>query len=427
MTSAGRRISRLTDCIASARPGAGRRLGIGVVRTVRPAEPVDVYDLTIEGQHEFFASGVLVHNCLAGEVGLWQKWKAAWDESIRYAVRIAPARIIAEGTPKATMPARELVKRLIDDPAVPVRRLRMIDNAANLDDETVRELLASRGTSLERQELTGDLIENVTGALWTTDVIDSHRVAMPPLTPKDPYGVRRLFEEIQPVRVCIGVDPAVTYSDDSDEHGIVVVAKGHNGHIYVLEDLSKRAPVTQWPHLVMDSSDRWQVDRVIGEVNNGGDYIEATMRAEGFSGGYETVRATRGKQLRAEPLAQFYKKGFVHHVGTLPELEVQMTSWVPGETDKSPDRLDALVWGCAWLEPRLSANWEQLYLPREPAAEDEEDEEPVRRTSWADVYAPRTNQPGRGGQQPVPIGPGVPPGPQAQPVQPPPRRGGWFS
>lgn len=325
-----------------------------------------------------------LRGCLCGEIGLWQKWKAAWDESIRYAVRLSPAKIVAEGTPKATMAARALVRRLIDDPAVVVRRLRTEDNRANLDPGALAAFLSSKGTSLERQELTGTLIENVEGALWQTQVIDAHRLAAPTSSPGDPFGIFALFERIEPVRVCIGVDPAVTFSDDSDDHGIVAVAKGKDAHHYVLEDLSRRAPVTAWPRVVMEAAERWQVDRVVGEVNNGGDYIEATMRAAGFQGSFETVRATRGKQLRAEPLAAYYHKGLVHHVGTFPDLEAQMTGWVPGETDDSPDRLDALVWACTWLEPRLAGGWERLYLPVDPDQEPEH--RGPHRIGWGDVY-----------------------------------------
>ncbi len=352
---------------------------------------------------------------LAGEIGLWRKWKAAWDESIRYAVRLSPAKIIVEGTPKAVMPARVLVRRLLDDPTTPCRQLKTRDNAANLDAETMRAFMASKGTSLERQELTGELIENADGALWRTDTIDQYRMGVPEAGPDDPFGVQAIYDIIQPVRVCVAVDPAVSFSDDSDEHGIVVVAKGKNGHHYVLEDLSRRAPVTAWPRVVMEAVDRWQADRVIGEVNNGGDYIEATMRAQGFTGAYETVHATRGKALRAEPLAQFYQRGSVHHVGVLPELEIQMTGWVAEESNESPDRLDALVWACTWLDPRMSRGWERVYLPPDP--DEAQEERTGSRTSWADVYAtPKQDQPLPGGH-PALIQPATTPSAP---------RGGWF-
>lgn len=160
-------------------------------------------------------------------------------------------------------------------------------------------------------------------------------------------------------RVVVAVDPAVTATEDSDESGIIVVGRGPHqpdtctldrcpGHGYVLDDRSGLWPVSQWPKLVVAAYDEWQADRVVAEVNNGGDMVGSVIGAVRTGIPYTDVRATRGKLTRAEPAAALYEQGRVHHVGSFSKLEDQLTTWVPGLED-SPDRLDALVWGLAAL------------------------------------------------------------------------------
>ena len=115
----------------------------------------------------------------ADEIGLWQRWQVAWDESIRYAVRKGASKIIATGTPKVSRPARALIRRLLrgEEPGVIVRRLRTIDNAANLSDAFLSSVVgAAKGTRLERQELEGELLDDVANALWTRDLLESIQV-----------------------------------------------------------------------------------------------------------------------------------------------------------------------------------------------------------------------------------------------------------
>ena len=318
------------------------------------------------------------------ELGLWKKWRAAWDESLRYAVRISPAKIIASGTPKRTMPARVLVKRLLDDDVslggrTTNVRLRTIDNAANLDADTMAEFMSSRGTALERQELEGELLDEVEGAMCTIAQIDGARI-MP--VPADVYDF------IQPTKVTIAVDPAVTSNEYSDETGIIVAAKGADGHGYVLEDLSGVYEVDRWAQIVIDAHQRWQADRVVAEVNNGGDFIGNALRAAGYRGGYEAVRATRGKMVRAEPTAIAYAQGRVHHVGEFARLEEQLTTWIIGETSESPDRLDAVVWAMTHLGIVVHASWALAYGPKAEPAPDAEPERPKTR-GWGAAYGPK--------------------------------------
>ena len=263
------------------------------------------------------------------EVGLWKRWRLAWDESIAYAVRIDPGLIIATGTPKRHMPARDLIRRLIDDPDTPVSVLRSEDNRANVAASAWAALSANAGTALGRQELEGELLDDVDGALWTLSTIEHLRVTAAP----------------ELVRTVVAIDPAVTADPDSDETGIVVAGQGVDGHLYVLDDRSTRDTPQGWMRRAVDAYDEHAADRLVAEVNNGGDLIEAMLRSQtGARVAYRKVTASRGKRMRAEPIAALYEQGRVHHVGSgLEQLEEQMCTWTP-ESKGSPDRLDALVW-----------------------------------------------------------------------------------
>ncbi len=159
----------------------------------------------------------------------------------------------------------------------------------------------------------------------------------------------------------VAVDPAVTSGEDSDCTGIIVVARGPHlpdlckltvpcpGHGYVLADLTCKVPPSEWARRAVAALDTWHANRIVAEVNNGGDMVGETIRAIRSTVPYEAVRATKGKLIRAEPASAMYAQGRVHHMGTFPELEEQMASWAP-DSKESPDRLDALVWGLTALK-----------------------------------------------------------------------------
>ena len=271
----------------------------------------------------------------ADEVGLWRKWQQAWEESIRYAVRLSPARIVATGTPKRGHP---LVKALMADPAVSKTLLRTSDNAANLDPALLAELYAKYGgTTLGRQELEGEILEDVPGALWHRNRIELLRVVQAP----------------ELVRVVVAIDPSATSTESADEAGIVVAGVDVMGFGYVLDDLSRRTSPHLWATAAIHAYHERKADRIIAEVNNGGEMVEAVIHAISPSVAYKAVSATRDKRTRAEPIATLYEQGRVHHVGPFETLEDQMCSWVPGE--KSPDRMDALVW--ALTDLMLNDSW----------------------------------------------------------------------
>jgi phage terminase large subunit-like protein len=282
----------------------------------------------------------------ADEIGLWDKWQTAWSESLGYAVRLGRSQIIVTGTPKASRRAKALVKQLLDDPLVPVRRLRTLDNAENLSEGFLQDVVGrAKGTRLERQELEGELIEDVEGALWTADVIDRARI--------------RHGELPDLVRVVVAVDPAVTANENSDETGIVVVGEAA-GHAYVLADYSCVASPNAAMMRVARAYHEHEADCVVGEVNNGGDYIGTVLQSVDSSIPYHVVRASRGKQLRAEPVAALYEQTRVHHLGSLPELEDQMVTWSPGSPG-SPDRVDAMVYGVMELRGLSGGSWLDAY------------------------------------------------------------------
>jgi phage terminase large subunit-like protein len=171
----------------------------------------------------------------------------------------------------------------------------------------------------------------------------------------------------------VAIDPAMTSGEDSDETGIVVVGMARDPvtkepHGYVLEDLSGRFTPYEWAQRAVTAYKRQRADRIVAEVNNGGDMVEAQLRMVDRAVSYRAVHASRGKRVRAEPVAALYEQSRVHHVGGFPLMEDQMCSFVPDDTETSPDRVDALVWALTNLivdgfPPRdfTSSAWHKAY------------------------------------------------------------------
>jgi len=222
----------------------------------------------------------------------------------------------------------KLIKDLANREDVQVIRGSTFDNAANLSESALTEMrLRYEGTRLGRQELYGELLEDVEGALWTRQLIEESRVQKHPAL----------------ARIVVAIDPAVTTGEDSDETGIVVCGLSNDNQYYVLEDCTTKENAIGWAHIAVNAYHRWGADRIIGETNNGGDMIELLMRQVDPNISYRKVTATRGKLVRAEPVAALYEQKRAHHVGGFPQLEDQMCNWMAGSPD-SPDRMDALVW-----------------------------------------------------------------------------------
>lgn len=226
-------------------------------------------------------------------------------------------------------------KAALQDPAdYAALLLNPTDNAENLDPDYISKTLGNMSPRQRDRFLYGKFLDDVEGALWTADMIDSFRVVSPP----DDFR-----------RIVVAVDPAVTANEASDETGIVVAAEGTDGHYYILEDASMKAPPLTWAHKVDDLYNAYDADLVIGEVNNGGDLVNVLMEKVNPDIPFRQVRASHGKRKRAEPTAELYRKGRVHHVGVFSELEEQMTSYNPLTYAGSPDRMDAAVWAITEL------------------------------------------------------------------------------
>lgn len=193
-------------------------------------------------------------------------------------------------------------------------------------------------TRLGRQEVGGELIDDVPGALWRQDLIEPYRVPAE-RCPRD-------FAQ-----VVVALDPAVTTGPDSAETGIIVAARGQEGDWYVLRDASGQYSPLGWARTALTLYQEYQADAIVGEVNHGGDLVEANLRSVSPYAPFRPVTASRGKATRAQPIASLYEQGRVHHVGVFPQLEDQLTCWVPDAGMPSPDRLDALVWALTELQP----------------------------------------------------------------------------
>jgi len=183
-------------------------------------------------------------------------------------------------------------------------------------------------------------LDDVPNALWRNDMIKTKQLSEVPVLQ----------------RIVVAIDPAVSVSQDSDETGIIVVGRSEDNEYYVLADYSGKYSPDSWAARAIDAYDSHQADRIIGEVNNGGDMVEHTLRTIRSNIPYTAVHASRGKRMRAEPIAALYEQEKVYHVGGLPLLEEQMVTWTPDNTSGSPDRLDALVWGLTDLSQRGKPN-----------------------------------------------------------------------
>lgn len=263
--------------------------------------------------------------------GAWCEELAAWRRpdawtQLRLATRLGRARTVVTTTPRPVKLIKTLVAR--EGAGVLITRGTTFENEGNLSPEYIDEMRSTyEGTRIGRQELHAELLLDTPGALWTVTNIDEHRVAEhPPL-----------------VRVVVAIDPAVSVGEDSDATGIVAAGIGVDGHLYVLHDRTCWQSPEVWARRSVALYDEVGGDRIVAEVNNGGDLVEAVLRTVDLSVPVRKVHASRGKRVRAEPVAALYEQGRVHHVGGLPELEDQMTTWTP-ESSESPDRLDALVW-----------------------------------------------------------------------------------
>jgi len=214
------------------------------------------------------------------------------------------------------------------------------DNVDNLSDSwhEKRKIVKIKDKKSYDREYEGLNFEDIEGALWKYSII--HRVSEIPKMKK----------------IVVAVDPAVTSNPDSDEHGIIVCGLGYDDKGYVLDDASGIYTPNGMATKVISMYDKWEANLVVGEVNNGGDFIETVIRNMDPKIAYKSVRASRGKVTRAEPVVNLYEKGDVFHYGNQDALEIELTSWNP-VLSASPNRLDAVVWGLTDLMLKKKINY----------------------------------------------------------------------
>ena len=273
------------------------------------------------------------------ELASWKRARETWD-NLQFGLRLGDdPRCAVTTTPKPIGLLRELKDR--DD--VFVMTGSTYENSANLSSGYIEHIKRRyEGTRTGRQEIYAELLDESEAALWKREWIEAARVRQAP----------------ELARVVVAVDPAVSSRSSSDETGIVVAGSDSDGHVYVLEDASGRMSPDGWARRAIAMLDKHGADRIVGESNNGGDLVEHTVRAayEGRAIPYKSVRASRGKYARAEPVSALYERGKAHHVGGLNALEDQMCTWTPG-SDGSPDRMDALVWAVSELLLNKTGLW----------------------------------------------------------------------
>lgn len=301
--------------------------------------------LTVSADDPDRFRGMQADGAWADEIDSWPRMDS-WD-TLTFSVRLGPdPRIVATSTPKRS----RLVRKLALDPRCCITAGSTYDNSANLSPSFLAQIKARyEGTHLGRQEIHGELIDEVEGAIVSHELIDAHRIG------GDAVPVLR--------RVVVGVDPSG--SAKGDEQGIVAVGIAADGHLYVLRDASCRSTPDGWGRRAVELYHELDADRLVLETNYGGDMAEAVIRKLDPQVNLRRVHASRGKAVRFEPVGMLYEQGRVHHVGTFDVMEDQLCSFsaLGYQGDESPDRADALVWAVTDLALANRWGFEHLYQP----------------------------------------------------------------
>lgn len=269
--------------------------------------------------------------------------KATWD-NLMFGLRLgSDPRVVITTTPRPIQFLRDLLK----NPRCHNTRGSTFENESNLAGtaiEMFRDVYS--GTRRGQQELYAEILDTNENALWKPAQLEACRVDDIP-------------EGVTLTRIVVAIDPAVTSDEEeSDETGIVTAAMGSDGLIYVLDDLSGIMTPAEWATVALLTYERRDADCIVGEKNQGGDLVESNLRSQAVRAHdergdvffrYKGVHAKRGKYLRAEPVAAYYERGKVRHVGYFPKLESQMCNFTGSTASGSPDRLDALVYAVGEL------------------------------------------------------------------------------
>ena len=305
-----------------------------------PAYPDAIAYVVTAEEPEF--RGANLDTVWCDELAKWAYLETIWH-NMEMALRVrgdVPPRIFVSTTPR---PLRMLKELVADEDAVVVLG-RTDENAANLDHRFVARMAKKYGgTRLGRQETGGEILVDNPDALFSATILDATRVDAVPA---------------DLVRVVVAVDPAIATKKNNDATGILVAGIDRREHVYVWADLSGRFGPEEWGRRVVEAYVANRANAVVGERNRGGDLVAANVRAAArellghTNVKFVEVHATRGKELRAEPVSAMHEQGRVHVVGQLPELEQELTEWNPRLGGASPNRLDAFVWA-VWELARL--------------------------------------------------------------------------
>lgn len=314
--------------------------------------------------------GPQFHCAWLDELCAWRNAEETFN-MLQFGLRLGkqPRQVITT-TPKP----QKLLKKLLASKDVVVTRGTTYSNREHLAESFFSQVIRQyEGSRLGRQELLATVLEDLEGALWSSEVIEASRISRDALVPLK--------------RIVVSIDPATTVSEDSDETGIIVGGLGIDGHGYILEDCSGKYSPIEWARRAIDLYRRWNADRIVAEVNNGGLMVEQTIRSVDENVSFKSVNASRGKLVRAEPISALWEQRRAHMVGMFPQLEDQLTSFAGG-SGSSPDRLDAMVWGMTelMLSPGNGAQgWLDYYSTQASEAQSAAAAAPPRRRSLFDV------------------------------------------
>lgn len=269
----------------------------------------------------------------ADEPAKWRYVDEAWS-NLMLGLRLGEnPQVVATTTPRPIRLLRDMLK----DPMAVVTKGNTFENIDNLA-PTFRDAVLARykDTRLGRQEIYAEILDDAVGALWDRELIEANRRTRPPNR-----------EEMK--RIVVAIDPAVTSGEDADETGIIVAGVTYEGIAHVLADVSGRYKPQEWANKAIAVLSEWDGDRIVAEVNNGGEMVEQTLRTIAPHVPYNAIRAGTSKYTRAEPVSALYEQQRVFHCGNFNALEDQMVSYEQGTTAWSPDRMDAMVYAITEL------------------------------------------------------------------------------
>ncbi len=337
--------------------------------------PSGCVSLLLYGTEPDRARGKQSEKLWADEVASWA-YPETWDQ-LMFGLRLGDnPQAIVTTTPRPI----PIIKELVAAKSTKLTRGSTYDNKDNLALKFYTQVITKyEGTRLGRQELNAEILDDNPSALFTLANIEQHRIN------KVPENM---------ARVVVGVDPAATSGEDADDTGIITASRDNQNppHFYVYDDDTCHEKPLGWAQRAVGAYKRHKADRIIGETNNGGEMVEATIRSVDANVAYRSVHASRGKVVRAEPVSALYEQGRVHHVGVLAKLEDEITQFDPSTYEPgkspSPNRMDALVWAIT----ELSENVDGLvgyYAEKQAAQQKEKDEFEAKRDERKKMTLPK--------------------------------------